>query len=463
MAVQRTLRILQLVTRASGATGGTCSGPTVPPPCPPCTPHRPPPCRSQEQRPPQGVRIVCCPPRPPKPLPCPPASCTLTCSDVSRQKNNCLQTDESLNKSCGIDYVAWRLACAKRTRQLDYEREVSASKKDRSKCYKPPPAPYTLGGERELARATDGNLYAITRPIGPQAHCSSTEEPPSPRRVSLAESNRNCHIGSDNLDPCAHQPRVFLEIDRCSKETSHEDGSGTSNTCVDKPHGGGTGSGAGGIGDIGWCKSPPSFPGAPKRCRPLTIVERLRARPSRLATRDPHKDGTRRLHTSVIATSTAGGLQELLKSKERLKEGGQGRVVMRNCSPQQKRPKPPDGHLDLCVQPCTSRVRVHVYLDGGDCNICDKPKDRTSNQKPHAVCQTNNFTSQCKGSESWLSMKKIQKTLAGKPDSKVSSSPKEKPPPSTPACPRPSCPECAPGSSNSKAHLPRGPHTRGIS
>lgn len=367
-----------------------------------------------------------------------------------------VQINESVNKSCGMDYVAWRLECAKRTRQLDYECEVSARKNSRSTCYEPPPAPYKLGGERELAHATDGNLYAITRSSSPKTHCSSTGEPPSPIPVSLAESNRNCDIGSNNLDPCAHQPRVFFEIDRSSKETSPEKGSSTLTTYVDKPGERETGGSAGGVGDSGWCRSPPSFPGAPKRCRPLTIVERLRARPSRLATRSPHKDGTRCLHTSVFARTPAGGLREILKSKERLNKGGQGRVVVGKCSARQKRPKQPDGHLDLCVPPCSNRVRVHVYLEEGDCSKCDTPTNKSSHQKPHAECQVNNLTSQCKGSESWLSVKNIQKKLAGKPDSKGPSLSKKQPPSSTPACPRPSCPECAPSSSSSKTNSPCG-------
>ncbi|KAL0803262.1 hypothetical protein ABMA28_017263 [Loxostege sticticalis] len=120
----------------------------------------------------------------------------------------------STSEGCGTDRdrVARRLSLAERERRLDYEREVAA----RPSTYvrKAPPAPYTLGAERECARATDGRSYAVKCERAPSAPCGPGRTPPPPRCVELVRDTECAIRNNVHLDPCAHVPRTIIDIDR---------------------------------------------------------------------------------------------------------------------------------------------------------------------------------------------------------------------------------------------------------
>lgn len=238
------------------------------------------------------------------------------------------------------------------------------------------PAPYTLGVERECARATDGCTYAVLSERcarAPPRRCGPGRTPPPPRCVELAPDDA-CRIGGDaHLDPCAHRPRVMIEIDRsaCTTSTSpppsclQTNSSSCTTTASAKaapctmstsP----TASNPQTNSSLCTVQTAPSCVTA--RCRRPTIVERLR-------TRLPDCQNKRLTHTSVTLfkagkslSSVAGGLEDMLRSKKQLKEAGLGRVMTDAGAGRANHEKPPDGRLELSVPPGTERVAVYVSM-----------------------------------------------------------------------------------------------------
>ena len=242
---------------------------------------------------------------------------------------------------CNQDPVALRLQVAAAARRAAYECEVAC------RAAAPPAAPtcdvpYALAGERECARATDGCTYAVLAEPPASPRCGPCRTPPPPRCVELAPDDA-CRIRGDvHLDPCAHRPRVMIQIDRSAPAA-----------CAPAP-----------------CPAPPP---APPRCRRPSIVERLRAH-------IPGCQSERRTHTSVAlckakkpSESVSGGLEGMLRSKEQLKEAGVGRMVTDVEACQVNKDKPTGGQLELSVPPGTERVAVHVSLSRASGGTCPPP------------------------------------------------------------------------------------------
>ncbi|KAJ8729778.1 hypothetical protein PYW08_001359 [Mythimna loreyi] len=316
-----------------------------------------PPCRARTPPARRGSRVVCCAPAQGSPPPCPraPATCPLTCQNATRDQNcvsssqACLghvQSPETLPNeySCDQDPVARRLQVANGVRRAHYERSV-ARRAAACPAPCPCPAPYALAGQRECARATDGSVYTVLRDAAAgRARCGPGRAPPPPRCLQLAPDDA-CRIKSNEfLDPCAHRPRVILEIDRS-------------------------------------CSSPePCAPsgGGPPCCRQPTKVEILRA--PNLACQN-----NRHTHTSVAlfkaATPVCGGLEDMHNSKKHLKEAGLGRVVTDAAAGPASPSETLGGLVELCVPPGAVRVAVRVSLTGpvpdsptSSCTIKKKPE-----------------------------------------------------------------------------------------
>lgn len=381
-------------------------------------------------------------------------------------------------KAGGQDFVAQRLHSAQCFRRQDYEREVAREADVPPPPREAPPAPYALGVEREMLRATDGGLYAVPRNTVAHPKCSKTGEPAAPVAFSLEETNQTCYIGDRHHDPCDHQPRVFVAIDRtvnatdtptpathvpppvstcaptcdtggpCLFPPDHDrkpSPSLCSPTCrtntpsvfptrvpaqesapanlppcnVSCPRS--SRSTGRRISDCGWCKDPPSFKDAPPRCRPVTIVERLRMRSSRSAPRSPGSSGRRHIHTSVAkcASVPVGGFQEMLRSREQLSEAGLGRIVSLTCTPHAPSKVTPAGKLEINVPPGTCKVRLKVFLDGSDNGACAAPPKMRSRCPLIRTNSCEDLLFKSKES-SWLSIKKIQKKFKGCPSPKMS-------------------------------------------
>ncbi|KAJ8725980.1 hypothetical protein PYW07_000678 [Mythimna separata] len=271
------------------------------PPCPAaCRAQDPPACRARAQPPRRGTRVVCCAPPPGSPPPCPPPppSCPLTCQNARAVcDQNCVPSNEaclahSPEELYGYqDAVAQRLERARGVRRAHYAWTV-AWRAAASPAPCPCPAPYALRGERQCARATDGCTYAVLREhSAPEpARCGPGRAPPPPRCVELAPDNA-CRMQSQaHVDPCAHRPRVVIDIDRS-------------------------------------CSTPaPPSGAAPPCCRQPTSAELL-------GTQSLACQSNRYTHTSAAllktATPVGGGIQDVLRSKEQLKEAGARRWAAR--------------------------------------------------------------------------------------------------------------------------------------
>ncbi|CAH1645245.1 unnamed protein product [Spodoptera littoralis] len=316
---------------------------------------------------------------------------------------------------CHQDPVALRLRLAKCAQQAEYELEV-AERAQRG-APRAPRATYQLRGQRECARATDGCTYAVLAPSAPApSRCGPGRSPPPPRCVELAPDDA-CRIRGDaHLDPCAHRPRTMIEIDRSASAAAPRPTAAARPAAPRAPSvecGGGPAP--------SWCANPPPPASAPPRCRRPTIVERLQARP-------PESPNERRIHTSTIfskaekcSKSTTGGLENMLRSKQQLKEAGLGRVVVGNEAGRSAQ-EAPGGRLELAVPAGTRRVAVRVSLEGAAGGPCPSlpapplsapPLSATSSapvcgNKP-SFCTKASTTSVRQ--DSWLSIKQIQKKL----------------------------------------------------
>nr|XP_049708355.1 uncharacterized protein LOC110383186 isoform X2 [Helicoverpa armigera] len=409
------------LARVLRAAAGSC-GAAPPPRCPPCRPAPPPPCRARPPAAPRARRVLCCAPPASRRPPCAPRlpACALTCdSQLPKLKTSSRTSSRDpfriTSTDCEVDQdpVAERLKLAKRAQRAEYEREVS-ERAARAPPAAPPRDLYRLSGERECARATDGCVYAVlpdapappaasTRAAAPR-RCGPGREPPPPRCVQLAHDDA-CRIKGDaHLDPCAHLPRVMVEIDRSSNHVA------TSKPATPKSS---TGEGSRSA-HPSWCADPPKPASPPPRCRRPTIVERLRSH-------RPESRTERRIHTSVSAlvnqksgNSNSSGWKEMLHKKKQLKVAGVGRVAVCTRAAGKQAP-PPGGELQLRVPPGTTRVAVRVSLHAAPGAACPAPAPSPVLPTPSRTKQASsctNFTSKPENSDSWLSIKSIQKKIS---------------------------------------------------
>ncbi|XP_045459213.1 uncharacterized protein LOC123669666 [Melitaea cinxia] len=435
-----------------GARRGSCT-PAAAPPCAPCTSAPRPPCRARSPAAPRGERVVCCAPRarprPPCAAPDPPPP--VTCKNNPHRGKRFVKCSEELKGDCGapLDRVAMRLAAAERVRRLDYEREVA----EREPPSAPVAEPYKLAGEHECLRATDGRDYTVSKPQNAPSRCSSNREPPPPCPIDLKPSDA-CEISrGQHLDPCEHQPRVFLEIDRSSNARStapEKQSNDTSETSKTPPK---PSSSAGRFTtrileslkrsgstvcprkstsektitrsvDNSWCENLPPPKSVPVSCKEQSLTERLRQRPGGKSSQ--HCNPKRNMHTKTSNTpcssKTSARLQENTKQdksksswheRAELKEAGQGRVVPAHKKEQKNR-KMGAGGLELNVPPNTEAVRVRVSLDfkAVDTNgRCINPViEDDTNSRTLSSCHS------IGGSNSWLSIKNLQKKFSRKKD-----------------------------------------------
>lgn len=244
----------------------------------------------------------------------------------------------------GQDRVARRLAEAAAERRADYEREAA----EREPSLPAPFAPYTLGEDRVCTRATDGREYALPCAPRPLGRCSSDGVPPSPRCVPLRQTDA-CRVRSnDHLDPCAHRPRVFVEIDRV-----------------------GTVSNAG-------------APDAAVRAASLRVVNapgRIRRTPgpsvgdiSRRRLHSFAKNFTSRCDdVRETLNSESGQLEIALREREVLEEAGRGRVAARSTKGP-RRNAAVAGRLDVAVPRDVERVTVCVAVSPPPEDNAAKPR-----------------------------------------------------------------------------------------
>lgn len=343
-----------------------------------------------------------------------------------------------------------RLAAAERVRRLDYEREVA----ERAPPLAPVAEPYKLAGEHKCLRAIDGRDYTVSKPQNATSRCSSNREPPPPCEIDLKPSDA-CEISrGQHLDPCEHQPRVFLEIDRCSNTRSSapekqcNDMTETSKT-PPKPS-----SSAGRFTtrileslkrsgnsvcarkstsektitrtvDDSWCTNLPPPKTVPVSCKEQSLTERLRQRPGGKSGK--HCNPQRNMHTKTSSTpcssKTSAVIQEKTKQdksksswheRAELKEAGQGRVVPAHQKEKKNR-KMGAGGLELNVPPNTEAVRVRVSLDfkAVDTNECCKTPVIVDDKSSRSLSSCHSSG----GSNSWLSIKNLQKKFSRKKDS----------------------------------------------
>ncbi|XP_026738173.1 uncharacterized protein LOC113501273 [Trichoplusia ni] len=329
---------------------------------------------------------------------------------------------------CGeLDPVARRIMLAKRVRQAEYEREVVVRASKR--CFEPaPPVPgFSLGAERECARATDGCTYTMRAVHAPRTRCGPGRTPPPPRCVELVPDD-GCRIrGDSHLDPCAHRPRVMIEIDR-SVNTDISLKRPSADHSPSKPMPGpGSGPRPCPVGKARvvpkWCADPPRPAPSPPCCRRPSLVERLRARS---ASCPPDPRCKRRLHTTSVVLgktskpvpSNSSGLDAILQNKKNLKEAGIGRFVKDECGQAApSRQRAPAGKLELRLPPGTERVAVHVSLHGSTPSTCATTSPPVTSsatsciEPPSNSC--NKLRETCEKQNSWLSIKNIKKNISG--------------------------------------------------
>ncbi|XP_022112338.2 uncharacterized protein LOC110991318 [Pieris rapae] len=409
------------------------------PPCPPCESAPPPACREAAQDTQCAVPKVCCAPPSGLRPPCPPTEppCALTCENTSKVVKPTVEPRQVVGCGVQLDRVAQRLAAAEHRRREEYELEARQLSQSH-----PSPIPtehYNLRGEQHCARATDGHDYICAQTPTPTRTCVNGVPPP-PMPVPL-KSSKGCEIQrSHHLDPCAHKPRVFVEIDRSatikSNEKTSADKSATNSTCARKQCQ---------ENKRVWCKSPPRLANVPPPCREPSLVERLR----RGIGGTDGKPSHRALHTcpdtvsGSVNTPQSDKISAILKETENYEESGRGRTVgLINNNATVK--KSNFGSLELQIPSEAEAVRVSVTLDVA--------QTAGNAMARHATAKCTRRGS----SDSWLSIKNIQK--------KLSSSKKKDPKPceketSCPVPPRviPANP-CAPSRSR-PPNPPRTPST----
>ncbi|KAJ0181518.1 hypothetical protein K1T71_002240 [Dendrolimus kikuchii] len=430
MKLHAPARVIQRIAQGTPVrltSGGCAQRPT--PVCPPYAPKAQPECRARAQQEARALRVVCCPParsrRPPCPDPVPEPPLTCDRANITRPvaRVGCELHDDNETASireggCGEenDRVARRLAAAELARRRDYEREVAAE--EAAPRPAAPAATYSPGTERECAVATDARQYTVqpTR-AGERVHCGAGRRPPAPRCVTLTP-DRGCQIyDGSRVDPCAHRPRVLLEVDRRGDDSLPDPRSENRRTLAALT----SVTGSHPVGVQNWCNDPPKRITEPVRCRPQTLVERLRSR----ATVSKKPPSGRNLHTSTahlrVSEKSNGGkctptgddkktgttadvVTTIMSDRSRLKEAGQGRVVPRPGRPRSTS----GGRLDLDIPEGARRVTVAVSLErtaegfAGDANY-----------RPVSTLATMSTSEAGGRRDSWLSIEEIKKKISG--------------------------------------------------
>lgn len=290
---------------------------------------------------------------------------------------------------------------------------MAANKKNNRSTQWAPPVNYVLGSDREVVRATDGRDYVVL---------SSRINSKDHKTVPL-DPAKDCTIKrSARVDPCTHQPRILLHIDR----TDHKQSSKSSDNinensnekhtvskkmskknCVNKL--------------TEWCTSPPELAPEPSRCRQPSLVERLKRRSK--SSCNVH----RKLHTvpfnfqsqnnqcdkslseaninDIVAKIKADNekFDEMISKRNELKESGRGRVT----GVEQKEEPTTSGQLELQVPTGTHRIRVHVGLYDPTPQKTAAPTQRTPKGS------SNIYNASSERNDSWLSIKNIQKKFSG--------------------------------------------------
>ncbi|XP_028165240.1 max-binding protein MNT-like [Ostrinia furnacalis] len=448
---------------------------------------------------------VCCPPPAGRAPPCPPPPCSppLTCGAATEPIPKKCVTAEG----CGFrrDRVAERLSIAKRERRLDYEREVAA--RPSNVVPAPPPAGYSLGAERECARATDGRNYALTCERAPPAPCGPGREPPPPRCVELVRDAECTIRRGAHVDPCAHVPRTIIDIDRSARPAAPpaapppasparaspaaarpsapdrsslktnmasrimerlslsrtSDASCPKSSCGAKCET----TGAHRAGDTGWCHTQPKPNPAIPVCREPSFNEKLKRRtPSRCSQKKKETDGRRSIHSSARSHSAApsalgdcqkGQDESVLTSPskktadtESLKKALKERDTLQEAG--RGRIVTDKGQTQKDAQNTVSGS-LDIPVPTGAQNVSIRVSLDGAQTSCKINCKPQAATVNCSGSdnappksnknESWLSLKSFHKKLAGCRKNDSVKIAKDKKPETCPR-PRPPTPKPAP-------------------
>lgn len=138
-----------------------------------------------------------------------------------------------------LDPVAKRLRAAEDIRHADYVSEMAQP-------MPPPPEPalYQLAGARECATAIDGGQVTLVQPrSNPLAHsgpcppaCGPCRLAPPPQCLEIAHDTA-CKIRSDYVvDPCAHRPRLLIDVSRKTTDRPDEPPKGADRQSGPLPH-----------------------------------------------------------------------------------------------------------------------------------------------------------------------------------------------------------------------------------
>lgn len=321
-------------------------------------------------------------------------------------------TSDDIN-ICGaqLDRVARRIQAAERARREDYENEVLNAPPPPKQ---PPVSTYRLAGERQCMRATDGHDYTVTNKNKPNKGCDSSRRPPPPSPVEL-EPNTGCEINQDSyLDPCKHQPRVFVEIDRSASQAACETETNKDTKCGDESKVQLTKSDTNvkSKNDNKWCSNLPTPKNIPPPCKEPSLIERLRRRSGGTG----NNSCSRRLHTQSSACSPMLLPKMSLKQKQtdtttsvvqhepQFAEAARGRIVTDRPSEKKLRYFS-GGGIDLTIPPVTEAVRVQVSFD-----FNSPPALSSTDNLVHSPTN-NTFNNTISTSNAWLSIKSLQKKL----------------------------------------------------
>ncbi|XP_013161256.1 PREDICTED: uncharacterized protein LOC106113078, partial [Papilio xuthus] len=392
----------------------------------------------------RGLRVACRPPphaaRPPCAAPEPP--CPLTCQrnadNTFKEHVKEVQCPVSPHAQCGdsMDRVAQRISAARLARRQEYEREVAARAAQHPAAPVTPPAPLarSLAAGREVVRATDGRDYVVLPPLAHSQQKSDHGEKDSTVELDPA---KGCVINpSSHVDPCAHRPRILLEIDRSEvSKTARSPLTASKSPLVSAPSSAQNqnnenevenskkcckGSALGPMTD--WCSSRPKIKPQRPDCVQPSLVERIKRR-SLNSSNEVRKFHTASSLLSQNLTPTeqneigdvtakvkadAHKLNKMLDDRDKLKEAGRGRNTIRDKTEEASA----SGQLELRAPASGVGVRVRVSLLGGTppARPCARPSRPSDSADGAPQDPSTTYYGKC---DSWLSIKNIQKKLTG--------------------------------------------------